>query len=91
MLSTAGHRGVIGKEDLMVHNCDKYTGKAASEFGLRNARAERDEASRDSLMERVWRFLEQYPLPSLENGIVASSISIEATVQRAAGAEAIYH
>jgi hypothetical protein len=91
MLSIAGHRGVIGKGNLMVHNNDKYTGTAASEFGLRNIQAERGEASRDSLMERVWRFLEQYPLPYLESGVVASSVSIEATVQRAAGAEAIYH
>jgi hypothetical protein len=91
MLSIAGHCGVIGKKDLMVHNCDKHTGKAASEFGLQNARAERGETSRDSLMERVWRFLEQYPLPSPESGVIASSVSIEATVQRAAGAKAICH
>jgi hypothetical protein len=91
MLSIVGHRGVIGKGDLMVHNSDKYTGKAASEFGLRNARAERGEASRDSLVERVWRFLEQYPVPSSESGVVASSVPIEATVQRVAGPKAICH
>jgi hypothetical protein len=51
----------------MVHNCDKYTCTAASELGLRNARAERDEASRDTLMEWVWRFLEQYPPAHPEN------------------------
>jgi hypothetical protein len=61
MLSLAGHRAVIGREHFMVHNDGKYTGPTTADPSLRSARAKRDEVSRASFMEWVWRLLERYP------------------------------
>jgi len=45
----------------MVHNDGKYTGPTTADPSLRSARAKRDEVSRASFMEWVWRLLERYP------------------------------
>ena len=59
----------------MVHNFGEGAGRTASEPGLRSVRLEFHEATRNSLVEWVWGFLEEYPLPYSVRGVAASSAS----------------
>ena len=47
---------------MMIADFNKRPGVAVSEADIWNVRAQYHEAPRGSLVERVFRFLEQYPL-----------------------------
>ncbi len=56
---------------MMIADFYQRTGAAASEAGMWNVRAQYREAPRGSLVERVFRFLEQYPLSDASDEDVA--------------------
>jgi hypothetical protein len=55
----------------MIANFNRRPDAVALEAGMWNVRTQRYEASRGSLVERVCRFLEQYPILHAEDEDVA--------------------
>jgi hypothetical protein len=75
----------------MVRNCGKYRETSASDLRLRKAATEVDEAFCDSFMERIWRFLEEYPQAYPEGNGLGSCASTDRPAPTVAQARAICH
>jgi hypothetical protein len=63
----------------MTANFNQLTSVATSESGMWSVGAQCHESSRGSLVERVCRFLEQYPILHAEDEDVARSITLHRT------------